>query len=288
MEIIFLSEESNVDPASEFTITDISSIKNCYNKLHTHDYFEILFVVEGNFLDFTNGQVSIKNEGTLIFFRPCDTHRIEMNEDKDCHLINITFSKKTTQELLHYLGDGFDSDPFLYSSNPQKVLLDNTQKMDLHIKLEQLNVIAQSDKKRLRTNFHFILSELFYKYLFTQTKINKKNIPDWLNKLCENMSEKENFSRGASAMIELSGKNHSYLCRTFKKYLNTNPTDFINEFRLSFASNLLINSDKNVLNICYEVGFDSLGHFYKLFKEKFDLPPLQYRKKHWNSSHLWS
>ncbi len=48
--------------------------------------------------------------------------------------------------------------------------------------------------------------------------------------------------------------------------------------RLKYAEQLLTTSGKNVTEIAYESGFESVTHFSRVFKEKFDAAPLHYRK----------
>ena len=47
--------------------------------------------------------------------------------------------------------------------------------------------------------------------------------------------------------------------------------------RLQHAKNLLLNSNLNVNEICFESGFINTAHFIKSFKDEYKLPPLKYR-----------
>lgn len=104
-------------------------------------------------------------------------------------------------------------------------------------------------------------------------------MPSWIAAILTEMKKKENFTKGLPALLEVSGLAHGYLCRVFKKYVHTTPTDYINEQRLNYASNLLRHSDIDIVNICLESGFSNLSHFYHVFKEKFNTTPADYRKQ---------
>lgn len=55
--------------------------------------------------------------------------------------------------------------------------------------------------------------------------------------------------------------------------------DFINEFRINDAKTLLKeNSELTVLEVLYEVGFNSRSSFYTAFKKETNLTPTEYRK----------
>ena len=64
-----------------------------------------------------------------------------------------------------------------------------------------------------------------------------------------------------------------------KKYYNITASDFINDLRLTFVANRLLNSDTPIIDICYESGFSNLGWMYTLFKKKYTASPSAFRKK---------
>ena len=55
-------------------------------------------------------------------------------------------------------------------------------------------------------------------------------------------------------------------CRYFKKQTNMTFTDFVNQYRITQSKTLLLQG-KSVSEVCYEVGFESLSYFSKLFKK---------------------
>ncbi len=63
----------------------------------------------------------------------------------------------------------------------------------------------------------------------------------------------------------------------FKQKFGTTPFRWIKQQRLDYAKQLLIKSDLNVNQICYECGFINCSHFVRVFKEAFELPPNQFR-----------
>jgi len=55
-------------------------------------------------------------------------------------------------------------------------------------------------------------------------------------------------------------------CRYFKRQTNMTFTDFVNQYRIERAKNLMM-QDRNVTETCYAVGFESLSYFNKLFNK---------------------
>ena len=60
--------------------------------------------------------------------------------------------------------------------------------------------------------------------------------------------------------------------------LNLTIPDYINDLRLNYWANCLLNSDAPILDICYECGFENVSWAYTLFKQKYGMSPLKYRK----------
>jgi AraC-like DNA-binding protein len=55
-------------------------------------------------------------------------------------------------------------------------------------------------------------------------------------------------------------------CRYFKRQTKMTFTDFVNQYRIDMAKNLLM-QDKNITETCYAVGFESLSYFNRLFNK---------------------
>jgi AraC-like DNA-binding protein len=70
-------------------------------------------------------------------------------------------------------------------------------------------------------------------------------------------------------------------CRYFKRQTNMTFTDFVNQYRIERAKNLLM-QDRNVTETCYAVGFESLSYFNKLFNKIVGDNPSNF-KRNWDN-----
>jgi len=68
-------------------------------------------------------------------------------------------------------------------------------------------------------------------------------------------------------------------CRYFKKQTKMTFTDFVNQYRITQAKTLLL-KDLSVSEACYEVGFESLSHFNKLFRKLTGENPSTFKKRY--------
>lgn len=71
----------------------------------------------------------------------------------------------------------------------------------------------------------------------------------------------------------------SHFMKYFKNTMGTSFVDYLNEYRLTMASRLLISSDSSILAIASEVGFENLSYFNRIFKKRFGQTPREYRRR---------
>ena len=70
-----------------------------------------------------------------------------------------------------------------------------------------------------------------------------------------------------------------YFCKMFKKATSINFTDYLSRVRIEKSKNLLLNPNLRVSEIAFEVGFQSLTHFNRVFKRILGQSPTDYRGK---------
>ncbi len=70
----------------------------------------------------------------------------------------------------------------------------------------------------------------------------------------------------------------SHLSRLFAATEHTTMTGYVLAVRMNNAAYMLVNGDRNVVDIASEVGCPDCGYFHKIFRKYFGVTPLQYRK----------
>jgi AraC-like DNA-binding protein len=68
-----------------------------------------------------------------------------------------------------------------------------------------------------------------------------------------------------------------YFCKVFKKSTGLNFTDYVSRMRIEKAKNLALNPNLRISEIAFEVGFQSLTHFNRVFKRVTGMSPTEYR-----------
>ncbi|WP_223826662.1 AraC family transcriptional regulator [Flagellimonas sp. S3867] len=85
------------------------------------------------------------------------------------------------------------------------------------------------------------------------------------------------YDLGLDEFAKLCGRSLSTFKRDFKNHFKQTPGNWIKNKRLECAKTLLHQSTLSINEICYESGFKNPSHFNKAFKEKYHLPPQQFR-----------
>ncbi len=101
-------------------------------------------------------------------------------------------------------------------------------------------------------------------------KIVKQSIL-YINK---NISEK--ITR--EAIASYSGVAEDYLSRIFHKEMGLALWDYVNDYRLCEAKNLLLETAFSIKEIAYKVGFEDPAYFNRLFTKRFNQAPGKFRE----------
>jgi AraC-like DNA-binding protein len=75
------------------------------------------------------------------------------------------------------------------------------------------------------------------------------------------------------------GMSESRFSRFFRRATGNTFTDFVNRVRINRACQLLMESDRFITHICYEVGFNNVANFNRRFLEIKGLTPSEFRKQ---------
>lgn len=81
-----------------------------------------------------------------------------------------------------------------------------------------------------------------------------------------------------AAEIKELGISQNHFIHLFRQQFHTTPVEYINKLRIEKATQLLWNTEMNILNIALLCGFGSLSTFYEFFKKQVGLTPKEYRK----------
>lgn len=82
--------------------------------------------------------------------------------------------------------------------------------------------------------------------------------------------------RGLAAIADVS---EAHFIRTFKETFSETPHRYLQRRRVERAMFLLRSTDRSVTDVCFDVGFNSLGTFSRTFAEIVGESPIAFRQK---------
>jgi len=92
----------------------------------------------------------------------------------------------------------------------------------------------------------------------------------------------DNYNKDISIndLAEKFAMSPNYFSAIFKRVTGQTTVNFIKEVRLKKACEHLIHSDKSVVEISKEVGYEDSQYFFRVFKKATGQTPLQYKRTH--------
>lgn len=100
-----------------------------------------------------------------------------------------------------------------------------------------------------------------------------------INTICQYLqkhSREEIRLESVAALVHLTP---SAFCKFFKRATGKTLSDYLNDIRIGNACELLIESDKQISEIAYEAGFESLTYFNRVFMKKKSITPRRFREQ---------
>lgn len=96
-----------------------------------------------------------------------------------------------------------------------------------------------------------------------------------VSRITENLAEPLTATDVAADL----GMSESRFSRFFRRATGNTYTDFVNHVRINRACQLLMNSDRYITNICYDVGFNNVANFNRRFLEIKGMTPSEFRRQ---------
>ncbi|MFC2092746.1 ATP-binding protein [Bacteroidota bacterium] len=181
------------------------------------------------------------------------------NDERTSHIpVILLTAKAASEDKIEGLETGADD----YIMKPF-----DAKELQVRIK----NLIEQ--RKKLRERFHKEATIPIKKGKYSQ--IDEEFLKKTMEVIEKHISEPE-FSLGEFGR-EI-GMSRTQLHRKVRALTDYSPHNFLRFIRLNHAAELLSKGTGNVTEIAYDVGFSSLSHFAKAFKEQFGKNPSDYNK----------
>lgn len=242
---------------------------------HSHDYYELYFLLEGTREFFRQDKMFVLSRGSFCVIPPFCLHKTEGGAYQRIN-INISENFLKKEEI-----------SFLNGCAEAGALRLDEEYLPLLVSLLNEGLSIRAGKGRLRKDYELSLvqtvlyllqkQELAPISLFSSMPALNTADPVVLKMLFYlNENYRENVTLDSlSAKFFLS---KVALCARFKKFMHCSIMQYLFQIRLSKAKELLSSTNKTVEKIADECGFSSANYFSLVFKKEIGLSPLHYKK----------
>lgn len=243
--------------------------------LHAQTFFEVFWIERGEGIHLVNGEKTPLHPGDFVWMRPSDRHGFDSPQSDGFVLTNLAFSESTARNLQNrYFSE---ETRFLWHTGkrPATLHLDSARMKGLKEWTAYLNRAPRSQLEIDR-----FLIDLLHRLRTSLPDFQPVELPDWLTSALDNFNTPEHFAGGVQALAEEAGRSPEHVNATLRESLGITATEAVNRARMDYAAGQLRISTQKILEICFDCGFENLGHFYKVFKDHFQTTPRTYRLRH--------
>lgn len=255
--------------------------------IHWHEEIEITLIKKGQGIHKIDLNPINVEEGDIIFVKPSILHSIEQTSNKDIMIwstmvfnLNMLNSALTDGCLIKFFAPIFNNQNEL----PMIIKKDSPGYDDALITIKKIfecyNLKIYGFELQLKSLLYHLFYIMYSNKLVREKKASTvpKEVSDKIKLILQFIHE--NYERDLSVEEIALKCNFSeyHFMRFFKKYIGMTCIEYINNYRLEVASSLLNNTNKSILNISFEVGFNNVSYFNKLFKKKYSITPKEFRK----------
>jgi AraC family transcriptional regulator, transcriptional activator of pobA len=255
--------------------------------IHTHSFFEIIYVLNGSCRNkISDIEIEMK-KGDVCIVTPGTIHALSVFDD-NCVVINLLVRSTTFEKSFFGILKSNDvlSSFFshaLYSSNSESYLL-FTEQNDIHTINSVLEMYTEFNSNYIYSDrmLTSMMSSFFIRLLRTDAKNiivptpsgthSYRNIIYILNHIFTNYT--------TITLKDLSLKyNYSerQMARILKEYTGKTFMNIIQDIKLQKACELLKNPNISINKIIESIGYSNTTHFYKIFKNHYNITPINYR-----------
>lgn len=236
--------------------------------MHGHNYYELIFFKKANSVSTVNGREIVFNDMSLYLLTPFDFHSTKKADTSHgAHYINVSFTADSVDNdvlkqikgayYLKNIDEDGDIVKLIWLLGYYNSINDQKSKSDI------LNVLI----KRIVDLGELIIGE-------SDVDTDRDTIRRAARFISENYAEEITLKTVADELHF----SPTYFSSVFSKSAGVTFTEYLQKYRLNVAKNLLISTDKPIIEVSMLCGFNSYSSFSRVFKDNIGITPTEFRQ----------
>lgn len=250
---------------------------------HWHHEFEIMHIISGEFELYIDRKTYNLKAGDFALISPGSVHSGNPNGD-DCDYECAVF------DLEAFLGSWKKDDKYISGLITHRFSLPEIYKSENGVPeaamLNIMEVLRRQDEGFELETLSSILKLIYLLVKRGYLRESKENYTpsriEPLNKAITYIEQNFNKIIKLDDIAAYCGISPSYFSEYFRKTTGFTPFDYINNYRVDCASEMLIYTKKTITEIAISCGFNDSSYFSKTFRAYKGRTPREYRLEHNN------
>lgn len=274
--------------ANNFEILFYNNVSDFYAQVHSHEYYEFLFFMEGHAVISIEKKSYQLKYGDIVIIPPGTLHCIQnLSQNHTCQMFVLRMSTGCCKQL------GTISTDYLYvihvSKNAKQYIFHcgSTVFNAIHTKLIESMEELHSNRYGKDAKLQLCLLDLIF-YINREIHETHYPVPATANDtLCCNMVQYINQHIDHELTLDHLSKNFYvskyHISHTFKVNFGVSVHQFITKKRLSLCRDAILRNDE-ISKVYGNYGFKDYTGFYRAFKKEYGLSPNEFKKLSCNLS----
>lgn len=252
---------------------------------HWHEEMELIVIKKGSGIVCVDLEMRRVEAGQMVIVLPGQLHYIGRYEKECMEYENIIFRL----EMLYSKEEDICTAEFLRPYRERRLFysgwIDGSR--DYHQTMmdciEKIDRLCDKKPRGYQLGVKAFLSQFFFELFSNGEAVsevhNKEKSLDKVKQILRKIETDYQQPLTVEIMAETVGFSQSHFMKFFKNQMGMPFIQYLNDYRLTLAAGQLVNSSKDVMAVAMDTGFPNVSYFNRLFRKKFQMTPLEYRRK---------
>ena len=242
------------------------------------EYYEIIYILDGDVTYASKTDKTNLSIGDLMLISPDVQYSISGNSSS--LLRTVTISRSVFEDYLALITHS-EEPYFSFPLQKNSVHLSVSELMELEA--IALRYSSVSDLARKRGIGAEMMAKILNRF-FNEIETSHPSDSPLMQRILDLLNTPAGIRGGLPYICKTLQYSESYVSHRFKFHSGVTFSQYIKDTRLKYIEYYLKTTNYSLKNIADLVGIESLSYLNRIFKEKYDVNPLKYRKLYANPS----